>query len=553
MTRGSGGDPAADPAGPSRGAWWALPLASSILPGLGQWIAGRRRRAIGFLAPFVAVVAWGVVVAGRGTIGLLELLVQPSTLWLVFGVNLCLALLRLASVVDLWRVAPLPGTAAGRLAAVALVLVTAAPHAIAGAYTLDGIDLLETVFADPEPVATAEELLAAGYTEEDLGPVPPVPATVPASVSPTSPPATIAVRAGVPADEAKVLLVPEADLDPVRPVVVPREVDLLDLPIEPDRLAGQRITVLLAGGDAGPGRIGLRTDVMMVATFDTGTGQAAIFGIPRALSNVPLPEWMAPSFHDVEDRYWEQEVAAMNLAEGEPPPPRPERCNCLVDRLNALYSYAHSWVRTWPDTPDPGLAALRLVVSRLIGLEIDHYVLVDFGGFVDVIDALGGVDVVVTEAMDVGFSPAKEGEDPVRVNVEPGLHHLDGRQALAYVRNRTGSSDYVRMRRQRCMLSAMAEQADPLTVLRGFSSLADAIRSSTTTDLPLGLLPELVRVVASIRPGNVATVSLGSTFHAPERTFKNMPIPDVDRIRATVSAVLRDGVEGVRGGEPECP
>jgi LCP family protein required for cell wall assembly len=528
-----------------------LALASSIVPGLGQWIAGRRRRAIGFLVPTAVAVVWAVVVAGRGAVGLLELLVQPSTLWVVFGVNLVLALLRLASVVDVWRVAPVPATTRGGLVAVALVLVTAAPHAIAGAYTLDGIDLLETVFEDPEPVATAQELLAAGFREEDLGPTRPV-AAPPTTGAPTPAP-TIAVREGVAADEVKILFVPAADLDPVRPVIVPRDADPFDLPIEPDRLADQRITVLLAGGDAGPGRIGLRTDVMMVATFDTGTGQAAIFGIPRALSSVPLPDWMAPSFHDVEDRYWEQEVAAMDLAPGEEPPSRPERCDCLVDRLNALYSYTHTWVRTWPDTPDPGMAALRLVVSRLIGLEIDHYVLVDFAGFVDVIDALGGVDVVVTEAMNVGFSPAKEGEDPVRVNVEPGVHHFDGRQALAYARNRTGSNDYVRMRRQRCMLSAMAEQADPFTVMRGFPALADAIRASTTTDIPLGLLPELVRTVASIEPGRTATVALGPTFYAPERNFKNLPIPDADRMRATVRAVLQDGAGGVRGGEPECP
>ena len=88
------------------------------------------------------------------------------------------------------------------------------------------------------------------------------------------------------------------------------------------------------------------------------------------------------------------------------------------------------------------MEALRQTLSLLLGLPIDYYVLVDMAGFVDLVDALGGLDVYVTETMDVGFSPAREGEDPVVVTIaEPGNYHFDGHQALAFVRNRTGSSD----------------------------------------------------------------------------------------------------------------
>ena len=71
----------------------------------------------------------------------------------------------------------------------------------------------------------------------------------------------------------------------------------------------------------------------------------------------------------------------------------------------------------------------------------------------------------MTETMDVGFSPAREGEDPVVVTIaEPGTYHLDGHQALAFVRNRTNTNDAARMRRQRCTLRALAAEIDPVTV-----------------------------------------------------------------------------------------
>ena len=101
------------------------------------------------------------------------------------------------------------------------------------------------------------------------------------------------------------------------------------------------------------------------------------------------------------------------------PPPRPEfqACNCYADRLNYLHVHTANWVRTFPDAPDPGMEALRQTLEVLLGLEIDGYVLVDFAGFVDLVEALGGVEVTVTESMDVAFSPAREGEDPVSVTV----------------------------------------------------------------------------------------------------------------------------------------
>jgi anionic cell wall polymer biosynthesis LytR-Cps2A-Psr (LCP) family protein len=192
------------------------------------------------------------------------------------------------------------------------------------------------------------------------------------------------------------------------------------------------------------------------------------------------------------------------------------------------------------------MEALVQTLEILLGIPIDHYVLVDFAGFVDLIDALGGIDVTVTESMDVAFSAAKEGEEPVSVAVEPGLHHFDGRTALAYVRNRTGSSDLVRMQRQRCMLRDLAASADPLTVLRRFPDIARAIRASTVTTVPLDLLPTLIEAAASLDAANIATLAITPTrFTASDPNYMGLYSVRPDRVRAAVADLLA----GISAGE----
>jgi len=137
-----------------------------------------------------------------------------------------------------------------------------------------------------------------------------------------------------------------------------------------------------------------------------------------------------------------------------------------------------------------------------------------------------------TEEMHLAFSPAKEGEDPIEIDITPGRHHLDGRTALAYVRNRTGSSDSQRMLRQRCLLRDLGAELDAGTLLTRFTPIARAIAASTTSTLPLDLLPDLIRVVAELDGGDIATAAIGYPGHTlPELNYMNLPIVDAAKAR----------------------
>jgi polyisoprenyl-teichoic acid--peptidoglycan teichoic acid transferase len=272
-----------------------------------------------------------------------------------------------------------------------------------------------------------------------------------------------------------------------------------------------RITVLLLGGDAGPDRQGRRTDTMIVASFDVRTGRAALFGLPRNLVRAPLPPGPAADFFG---------------------------CHCFPRPLNELYAFAELERRDlFPAGERPGVLALAGVAEALLGLPIDHYALVDLKGFVDVVDALGGVTVQVTKPIRVEVDRlGTKGAQPAFV-ISPGRKHLNGFTALAYVRSRKATSDYDRMQRQRCLLSSLARQTDPAEVLRSFPKLVNVVKRSIATDIPASRLPDLLEAAGG-RRASVSTVGFTPPTYAAGWSA-GYPIPDVPRIRRTVRKMLR--------------
>ncbi len=514
-------------------------LLSTLIPGAGQWYAGRRRRA--WLILGLAGVGLGATLwfAAQGMTYLLRTFVQPRWLWVLLAADLVILGLRAFAVADAYALERRlrPGAQSGRgwpARAVLVVLLAAVvvPHAILADYGLEAISTIEalTVSEDlPSLEEREQNLIDQGFSEEDLGPT-----TTMTSVLIT--PSTLPPNAS---QLAKEIWLPEEDYHPVRPVITPVEATPYDAPFEPldQRLEKDRLTILLAGGDAGPGRWSLRTDVMIVATINLKTGKAVLFSISRDMVNPPLPEAWDESFIDME---YANAVRAAERA-GEEPPPREgfPSCGCFPDRINGIWTFTSTWVRTFPNAVDPGMEALRETLSMLLGLPIDYYVLVDMAGFVDLVDALGGLDIYVTETMDVGFSPAREGEKPVVVTIaQPGTYHLDGHQALAFVRNRTNTNDAARMRRQRCTLRALAAELEPVTIAMRFPQIARAVRESATSNIPLSFLPDLMEYATALEINDIATVVFGSPYYAPELNWRDLPIVDPERIQAKVRSAL---------------
>jgi LCP family protein required for cell wall assembly len=217
---------------------------------------------------------------------------------------------------------------------------------------------------------------------------------------------------------------------------------------------------------------------------------------------------------------------------------RPFPCHCWPDLLNALYAYAEAHPQVVPPSPHPGATALQHTIGNLLGLRIDHYALVDLGGFVDVIDALGGGTLDVPEHTVIRLSPPKPGEAWRTFDIPAGRQHLDGAAALAYARNRSDSSDYVRMKRQRCLLGAVAKDVDPAALVRAFPRLVDVLRQRVVTDIAVAELPNLIKLAKGIQPDALKSVGLVPPRYSAGVTPDRYPIPNVPLIQQTARTIF---------------
>jgi LCP family protein required for cell wall assembly len=266
-------------------------------------------------------------------------------------------------------------------------------------------------------------------------------------------------------------------------------------------------TILLLGTDEGPGNWGARTDTIILVALEHGTRRAVAFGIPRNLTNVRVGG----------------------------------RLPVFREPVNGLYSYARAHPEILPPARDAGASALKLAVSHLLGIRVDYYALANLRGFAGLVDALGGVTIHVKERLHDSVTRAAWGEPKPRIDVYPGrTYHFDGHQSLAYVRSRKDSNDYTRMARQRCFLSALADQVDPLDALRHFESIARTVEHNVRTDIPLDRLPRLIRLATHVDPRATLTVTFGPEYIRTRRKSDNFPVPSVARIRAAAREALLD-------------
>ena len=205
-------------------------------------------------------------------------------------------------------------------------------------------------------------------------------------------------------------------------------------------------TILLLGADTSAGG-SYRTDVMLLAAFNTKTGKINLFSFPRDLW-VTIPGW--------EDQ-----------------------------RLNTAQ-------------PHGGYQLLGDTLAYNFGVQVDAYVAFDFEAFIALIDVIDGIDVVVEQPIADPLYPSMDyGYEPFYLDAGP--QHLDGETALKYVRTRHNSDDRERMRRQQQVIAAVREKVGELelgpALLRLGPALWTQLQENIDTDLALD---EILRLGAEV-------------------------------------------------------
>ena len=168
-----------------------------------------------------------------------------------------------------------------------------------------------------------------------------------------------------------------------------------------------------------------------------------------------------------------------------------------------------------------GPTLLVRTVEQLSALRIDHFAILDFAGFEDITDALGGLDLQIRQTA-AGFSA--------------GTHHLDGAAALRYLRQPASGprGELARVRRQQVVMKAMMSKAGSIGVLadlrKTFSLLGSVARAISVDDsLDDGTMRSLVLSMRHLRPGSVTflTAPIGSV-----RQDRGQSLVRLDSVRA---------------------
>jgi LCP family protein required for cell wall assembly len=244
-----------------------------------------------------------------------------------------------------------------------------------------------------------------------------------------------------------------------------------------------RLDVLLMGLDEGPGRYSLRPDALILLSVDVATGRAALFGIPRYLENVPLPPRSVNAF----------------------------ACRCFPGYVNALFRYAED-NPVWFSGADRerGLLATEQAIGAMFGLDLDGRIVVNFRGFIRMIDALGGVTVSVPEPVYDPLYPRPDGTGTIELSFAPGVQWMDGFRALAYARTRHQDSDYHRLWRQEAVILSMRAQMNPCNLISRLPALLEAVGDTVSISLPIEELPNLMNLAARVQPGAIARYQLAA-------------------------------------------
>jgi polyisoprenyl-teichoic acid--peptidoglycan teichoic acid transferase len=159
-----------------------------------------------------------------------------------------------------------------------------------------------------------------------------------------------------------------------------------------------------------------------------------------------------------------------------------------------------------------GPAATADMVENILGENVHYTVKVDFSGFEEIIDDLGGIDVYVERSFSDGTYPLDDGLGSVEsVSFTEGWMHMDGATALKFARSRHGSngegSDFARAARQQKILLAVKDKSLSLGVLLNpgkLNRILGTIQDNVDTNLTLWEMMRFVKYVPDISPEKIA-------------------------------------------------
>jgi LCP family protein required for cell wall assembly len=247
------------------------------------------------------------------------------------------------------------------------------------------------------------------------------------------------------------------------------------------QVPGDYLNIVLLGSDRRPNSGAWRTDSMIVVSVDKEYNIVRLLSIPRDLwVNIP--------------GYGNNRINTADL---------------------------------WGELAKKGSGPERVkqTIYQNLGIPIHYYVRVNFGGFIKIIDAVGGVNVDVDCALP-------------DINLSAGIHHMGGQQALRYARSRKSTNDFDRARRQRKVLMALWDQALSLDIIPRLPQLWRTMDDAFQTDLPLQQVINLAYVGVQLKPQHIVSRAITSEHTQSWTTPQGWAVllPRQDKIRTLLDS-----------------
>lgn len=269
----------------------------------------------------------------------------------------------------------------------------------------------------------------------------------------------------------------------------------------PDR---DYINVLVLGVDTREAEGDQNADVIMIARVDFSTNEVRVVSIPRDL---------------------QVEVPGHGLS-----------------KINGAYNIG---VTEDPENKVAGVLMMRDTIEYNFGVPIDEFVLVDFAGFEDVIDAVGGITIDVPERIEDDAYPTEDFGTTTLI-IEAGRQQMDGETALAYARTRHQDSDDKRRERQMLVLRALLDKGQSLGSVTRVAQVINATGDAVLTSIDWNEQLALVNIALKLDQNQIVMENITEPMVVPGTAADGawIYVGDPAEIAAFIDSVLSGTTPG---------
>ncbi|MEM8858388.1 MAG: LCP family protein [Chloroflexota bacterium] len=305
---------------------------------------------------------------------------------------------------------------------------------------------------------------------ETFTPIPTVTNTPPPNTTPTYTPRPTQTPKNTPT-QAAVIATPDIAMSEFDNGYPPPEG--VATPVEQIDMPSGVTNILLIGSDTPSDSNepdSVRTDSLLIVSVNRDEATASILSIPRDLY-LYIPGWRD-------------------------------------SRINTAYARGEQ-----VDYPGGGPKQLKDTILYNFGIPIHYYARIDFAGFEQVVDSLGGIEIVSSCTLTDWILKEPGLDIQIEDNwemytLEPGVHQMDGFTALWYARSRRTTSDFDRGRRQQQIMGAILEKGLDLNLLPQAPALWDSYQETVDTDMDLGKALQLAALAPQIEENGIQHLSL---------------------------------------------